>query len=701
MMCARRWVVAASVVALFGCSDKERTIVREASPTATSEPTATEVAPSATTEPIADTPTPPVPATPTMEATPAGTSPGPMITHLGIAQADNRVIEPSGTDAAGRPIFEREIGTGLNLIVEARAGVEGRPVGRSAFAEMGLPDLQVLVSRPLGDGSTAVCDVDVDGVNGGVPAVDPPVFSDAPEVVDAINDLGCRVNDGEGAPLARDSSGEACTIFEDGSFAFVDASSQAQYCLPIARAWAFPQGDTIVAVRVRSVTGNLGDTREIVVRILRELPPLPTRVPSPTPTPNPPAVTFVGVAAADDLILSPSGVDSAGRDVFTRLIGHGMTLVIEAAAGGSRGVGQIAYSDDAEAPDLQVLVSRDLGDGNPEVCDVDIENRIFGGIPATAPLEFSDDATTIAAMNDAGCRVNDGTGEPRGRNEDSPCTRDRFGNFTFVDARTETQFCLPIARAWQFQPGDTVVAVRVRSVDGVLSTVREIVVRVEGDGREDCEVDGLGARVFSIDPNGTGLFVAQIDGDVSSPWIGEPALLCAGAGDEGVHPLRLLRDVRFGAEVGDGSATCVKLFAGESEGVLDCAGSLGHGVVHSEDSDSGEIELMTGLGAPAGTGAATLRVPVAFRILPAPAAASDCFDANFGAASPIALTTGTAEAVVTNAVQGGTVELSVAGEPFDCQRWRNEDGPGKLAMPVPSTLDSVIGDAAVVFVFDD
>ena len=687
---------------VFGCGDKVTTVMRTTTPTP--EATATGALATATvTVPAAETSTPTLDPTAFPTGTPAGTSDGPVVTHLGLAQADDRPIEASGTDSLGRPIFERELGTGLTLVVEGRSGADGRPVGEIAFSDTGLPDLQILVSRPLGDGSAAVCDVDPEGENGGVPASDPPVFSDSAMIRDAINDLGCRVNNGQGDAVAR-KLGDACTRFADGSFGFVDSASQVQFCLPIARAWAFPQGDTIVAARVRNVVGNVGDAREIVVRIQRELPPLPT-VPAvtatPTPTPVPPLVTFLGVAAPDDAILVPSGTDDEGRDVYTRLIGHAISLVVEVAPGGSRGVGQRAFSSDGQAPDLQILVSRDLGDGNPEVCDVDVENEIFGGVPATDPLDFAFDAATVAAMNDLGCRVNDGAGEPRGRGLTDPCTRDRFGNFTFISERTDTQFCLPIARAWQFQPGDTIVAARVRSIDGELSQVREIVIRVAGDGREDCEPEGLGARVFSLAANGSELRVAPLDMDVSSDWTAEPVLLCAGEDDDGVHSLRLLRDARIAASVADGNVACVKLFADGSEGVLDCAGVEGHGVRHSEDGVSGEVDLAVGLGDPAGMGSATLRVPVAFQVLPSPAGTTDCFATQFGSPSMYGLTTGTAEAVVTNSSHGGTISLALPGEPFDCQRWRTDDGPGKLAMPVPSTIDSLIGDTASIFVFDD
>jgi hypothetical protein len=135
-----------------------------------------------------------------------------------------------------------------------------------------MPDVQLLVSRNLGDGSTALCDK-APPLIGGVPATVPLTFGEQPEVVAATNDLGCRVNDGAGSPLGRNEV-FACTRSDRGflGYGFVDSSSTVQFCLPIASLWAFPDGDTVVAVRVRDVAGNVGPVREVVVRIDRDGP---------------------------------------------------------------------------------------------------------------------------------------------------------------------------------------------------------------------------------------------------------------------------------------------------------------------------------------------------------------------------------------------------------------------------------------------
>ncbi|MBI4517017.1 MAG: hypothetical protein HY699_14510 [Deltaproteobacteria bacterium] len=127
------------------------------------------------------------------------------------------------------------------------------------------PDLQVLVSRALGNGSTAVCDNRLPDI-GGVPAVTPPDFSPTQAVADALSDLGCRFVDGSGTSSGRDR-GEACTLLPDGDFKFVNANSTAQFCAPVAHAFAFPPGDTLVTVQLRDMGGNFSLPAQMIVRV--------------------------------------------------------------------------------------------------------------------------------------------------------------------------------------------------------------------------------------------------------------------------------------------------------------------------------------------------------------------------------------------------------------------------------------------------
>ncbi len=205
-------------------------------------------------------PTPLVTPTPTPTAVPPPQSVGPEITHLGVATADDRPLQPDATDVMGRPVFVRPFGQGMTLVVEARRGQSASPVGTSTFSDAGaLPDLQVLVSRPLGDGGGAVCEGN--GRTGGIPAVPSLDFPADAATAAAINDLGCRAFD-SGVPPTN-----ACTR-KAPLFGTVSDSSEIQFCIPVAKAWAFPVGDTVVAARVRDKAGNIGPVREIVVRVL-------------------------------------------------------------------------------------------------------------------------------------------------------------------------------------------------------------------------------------------------------------------------------------------------------------------------------------------------------------------------------------------------------------------------------------------------
>lgn len=203
---------------------------------------------------------------PSPSSTPKAVTPpaivGPQITRLGLATADDHALPPDDTDDQGRPIYVRPHGQGFTLIVEARRGGDRRQIAQRTYGISGTaPDLQLLVSRPLGDGAAAVCEDD--GVRGGVPAVANLAFTDDPATVAAMNDLGCRAYD-------RVNSNRPCTrvaASDDKVFDFVEEVSEVQFCVPVARAWAFPAGDTIVAARLRDVSGNYSTVAEMVVRV--------------------------------------------------------------------------------------------------------------------------------------------------------------------------------------------------------------------------------------------------------------------------------------------------------------------------------------------------------------------------------------------------------------------------------------------------
>lgn len=187
---------------------------------------------------------------------------------MGVARADGQVVQPVGTADDGTPIFERQVPNGFFLVIEARPGQGNRPVGQTTFNWQAgdpnvLPNLQIVVSRPLGNGSTKVCDDGSIPPPGGVPAINPPVFGGTQASADAINDLGCRFN-------ARPNSDLACTrnVFQEP--AFVNPATRVQFCpaLGIGAEIAFPLGDTRVTARVTDTLGQPGLPQSIIIRVL-------------------------------------------------------------------------------------------------------------------------------------------------------------------------------------------------------------------------------------------------------------------------------------------------------------------------------------------------------------------------------------------------------------------------------------------------
>jgi hypothetical protein len=225
---------------------------------------------------------------------------GPVITFFGLANPDGSATERSAVDDMGRDVFERILGHRFFLVIESRPGSNGIAVGTQTFEyEPGnvdeRPDLQVLVSHPLGNGNSTVCDLGGTGADG-VPGIDPPVFTDVQEVTDAISDLGCHFIDDNGQTMGRVGA-RACTTSSTGTGAgFIVPTSTLQFCAFIDVPIGFTSGETAIAARVRDVDGNIGAERQIVLRVTGPTPTVTptasqtgtaTRTPTATPTATP------------------------------------------------------------------------------------------------------------------------------------------------------------------------------------------------------------------------------------------------------------------------------------------------------------------------------------------------------------------------------------------------------------------------------
>jgi hypothetical protein len=246
------------------------TRTQTATDTPTRTPTVSATATPTRTATVTRSATPTI--TPLVSATPTATfrTIGGEITAFGVARADGRIIDTIGPDDHGYLTYVRPP-SGFLIYVEAHPGISGRPVGSVTFRSDPtdpnvLPDLQMVASRVLGNGSTAVCDVGPapNQPLGGVPAVDPPMFGGSQGVSNAINDLGCRFD-------ARGSTALACTRdpFQQVE-AFVNPNSTVQFCTTagVGSEMAFSIGDTILTARVLDVVGQPGHPMSIVIRVL-------------------------------------------------------------------------------------------------------------------------------------------------------------------------------------------------------------------------------------------------------------------------------------------------------------------------------------------------------------------------------------------------------------------------------------------------
>lgn len=155
--------------------------------------------------------------TPVAIPTPVSIPPEPVITFFGVTRADDTLVAAT-TTLQGVPVFERT-SYDFSLVVEGRPGGSGTAIGTGTYNWSPtdptlLPSLLIEASRPLGNGSLAVCDETAPDF-GGIPPINPPNFSATQPVANAINDFACRFQDGRGAPSGRDKN-HACTVLSDG-----------------------------------------------------------------------------------------------------------------------------------------------------------------------------------------------------------------------------------------------------------------------------------------------------------------------------------------------------------------------------------------------------------------------------------------------------------------------------------------------------
>lgn len=220
---------------------------------------------------------------------------------------------------------------------------------------------------------------------------------------------------------------------------------------------------------------------------------------SPTPTPNgPPILTFRPVDAdgcpfccSFSCLMTPTPtpqLDADGRQIFTRNQ-SGFILVLEGGSGvGNEGSYQVNASSGLRTfvpisnisgrPSLQLLVQFSTGDGSPAVCD--ISPPMAGGVPGFDPPDFnlgvdppnpSLQTSVTDALKDMACRFDSVSSS-------IPCTRNMFGDYSFLSGSAVRQFCYAVPITAAFAHGDTIVAAQFRGTNGNIGPRKEIVIRV-------------------------------------------------------------------------------------------------------------------------------------------------------------------------------------------------------------------------------
>jgi hypothetical protein len=174
-----------------------------------------------------------------------------------------------------------------------------------------------------------------------------------------------------------------------------------------------------------------------------------------------PVVTFLGVTNSLDSVINGGQVHSTG---FHIVVEGKPGVSGQAVATSTFGV----PGNPNAAPDLQILVDHDLGAGSPGQ-DAGM-SQTCGGVPAETG--FSDSQAVTGALNDFGCYF-------MAHGSDDACVQIFEGSFGFVSSQSTVQFCsVPIPPLLSFPPGNTVVSVRLRDVNGAVGPIMSMTLQV-------------------------------------------------------------------------------------------------------------------------------------------------------------------------------------------------------------------------------
>jgi hypothetical protein len=171
-------------------------------------------------------------------------------------------------DPQGRQIFPVNSGYQFVIVVEAAPGLSGANPGKllGPTPPVTRADLQIQSNRDMGSNpTTKVCDTGpASQGGGGIPGINPPGFDQNNQTIsDALNDFACRFQ-------VFNISGPCTKVDATQDPRFITPSAPVttvQFCDLVSSVAEFPPGDSIVTVKVRDESGNLGPAKQIVIRV--------------------------------------------------------------------------------------------------------------------------------------------------------------------------------------------------------------------------------------------------------------------------------------------------------------------------------------------------------------------------------------------------------------------------------------------------
>jgi hypothetical protein len=271
-----------------------------------------------------------------------------------------------------------------------------------------------------------------------------------------------------------------------------------------------------------------------------------------------------------------------------------------------------------------------------------------------------------------------GCGGDNQQEDDREATQTAVAMLTDTPTETPTETVTPTATETPTSTPTRTVTPTLPPVDTPTSTPTRDVTPV-GTPLGDREFTIAMTMAGTVDTVRTGLFTSFIPGNVATSIVGDPIVLVGGVPDEnGVAPLNLEQDT-FIAFANPISLVCLKLVAAGSSGSIDCDGGTPYDATLTQDAgrDAPPATLTTGIGDPAGPGAADLVLMQQSVQLAVTATLDDC-KAPETVYDPPTMAVYTTEMIT--AIKGANM-ITGRGEPFSCAQFEQTDTVGMLVNP--------------------